>query len=103
MALLPKSSNSITPWAINPSQNFHAKDLASPTQTFQFLRYMMKLVICQILDTPLFIHPNEIGCLMAYSYLSDDTFNIPSNVIIMVPIDKLGHLLINKDSNAVLF
>ncbi|MBW0529826.1 hypothetical protein O181_069541 [Austropuccinia psidii MF-1] len=89
--------------AINPIRNCYAKDLNSPTRTFQFLCYMMKVVIGQILDTRLFIHPNEIGCLMAYRYLAYDTFNIPSNGIIMVPVDKLAHLLINEDSTAALF
>ncbi|MBW0560972.1 hypothetical protein O181_100687 [Austropuccinia psidii MF-1] len=89
--------------AINPIQNCYAKDLTSPNQTFQFLCYMMKLIIGQILDTCLFIHPNEIVCLMASHYLAYDTFNIPSNGIIMVPVDKLGHLLINKDSTVALF
>ncbi|MBW0515113.1 hypothetical protein O181_054828 [Austropuccinia psidii MF-1] len=50
-------------WAlvINPIQSFHAKDLNSPTQTFQLLCYMVKIIVGQILDNHLFIHPNEIG------------------------------------------
>ncbi|MBW0501189.1 hypothetical protein O181_040904 [Austropuccinia psidii MF-1] len=89
--------------AVNPIQNCYAKDLTSPTKTFQFFCYLMKVIIGKILDDRYFINIDQIGSLMAYRKLDPDTFQIPNQGIIMVPVDKLGYLQINEDSSSALY
>ncbi|MBW0462576.1 hypothetical protein O181_002291 [Austropuccinia psidii MF-1] len=83
--------------------NTFAKDLNSPRKKFQFLCYMMKVVIGEVSTIKRFISPTKIISNAAYRLLPANTFGIGANGITLTPIDKLGHLLINEDSTPSLF
>ncbi|MBW0480007.1 hypothetical protein O181_019722 [Austropuccinia psidii MF-1] len=83
--------------------NRFAKDLNSPRKNFQFLCYMIKVVIGEVSTIKRFISPTKIISNAAYQLLPANTFGIGANGITLTPINKPGHLLINEDSTASLF
>ncbi|MBW0506696.1 hypothetical protein O181_046411 [Austropuccinia psidii MF-1] len=89
--------------SIHPIQNRFAKDLTRPSKTFQFLCYLMKVVVGEEMTTQSIISPAQITNLMAYHSLSAGTFGIETNGIAMVPCNHLGYLAINETTGPSLF
>ncbi|MBW0506790.1 hypothetical protein O181_046505 [Austropuccinia psidii MF-1] len=89
--------------SINPILNIFAKDPTRPSKSFQFLCYLVKLVIGQKLPQISLVSPSQITNLMAYCLLDPGTFGIQDNLIAMVPFDHLGYLAINEPASASLF
>ncbi|MBW0537160.1 hypothetical protein O181_076875 [Austropuccinia psidii MF-1] len=88
---------------IHPIINRFPKDPTSPSKTFQFLCYLMKLVIGECSEHHILISPSQVDSLMAYRYLDPGIFGIHDNGIAMVPDDHLGYLSINEESSVSLF
>ncbi|MBW0482241.1 hypothetical protein O181_021956 [Austropuccinia psidii MF-1] len=88
---------------ISPIHNYFAKDPTSPSKVFQFICYLMKLVIGQQLPQLTIISTNKISNPMAFRALDSEAFGLQDNLIAMVPFDHLGYLAINETSSALLF
>lgn len=72
---------------IIPVHNKYPKDLAASTKFFRKLCYLLKVVVGQLESDTVLLSPTLITSVGAYRKLPPDTFNIPSNGIIVRPVD----------------